>query len=394
MHFGELFLFLQKKTMIIRELQQQILNALHSKKVVVMLGARRVGKTTLVKDICNQMPDSKYFNCELLQNRDILQTTNSELLFSAIGSYKLVIFDEAQSIDNIGLILKIIHDTFPEIRVIATGSSSFFLEQQVGEPLVGRSRYFTMTPFSYEELTGARDTVTVNAALDSILRFGMYPDVYGMNEEEAIEELDAIVSGYLLKDIFQFEQLKKPDVLYGLLKSLALQIGSQVSLSELSNLLNVHVNTVKRYIELLEQNFIIFRLPAYSKNPRNEIAKSQKIFFYDCGIRNAIIRNFNPMNIRSDAGQLFENFFISERRKRIFNERKLITQFFWRNYQQKEIDLVEDSGTDLQLFECKFSTKRKSNIPNDFAKSYTDYSYNIVDSSSFWLHLKKTKDYE
>jgi len=377
--------------MIIRELQQQIIQALNSKKIVVLLGARRVGKTTLVKEICDEVPDSKYFNCELLQNREILQTTNSELLFSAIGSYGLVVFDEAQSIENIGLILKIIHDTFPEIRVIATGSSSFFLEQQVGEPLVGRSRYFTMTPFSYEELIGEKDIVTVNASLDSILRFGMYPDVYGKNEDDAIEELDAIVSGYLLKDIFQFEQLKKPDILYGLLKSLALQIGSQVSLNELSNLLNVHVNTVKRYIELLEQNFIIFRLPAFSKNPRNEIAKSQKIYFYDCGIRNAIIRNFNSMNIRNDTGQLFENFFISERRKRIFNERKLLTQFFWRNYQQKEIDLVEESGTDLQLFECKYTVSKKCAIPHDFAKSYSDYTYNCVNSSNFWLHLKKEK---
>ncbi|MFW5663712.1 MAG: ATP-binding protein, partial [bacterium] len=263
--------------MIQRTIRKQIMEALDLNKVILIWGARRVGKTTLVKSIIDKLPDAKYFNCELLQNKEALQTTNSELLAAFLGKYKYLVFDEAQSIANIGVILKIIHDTFPEKKIIATGSSSFHLQQQSGEPLTGRSREFIMTPLSFEEVVEFEDMIAAHAKTENILRFGLYPEIYGKSESFASDELENIASNYLFKDILQFENLKKPDVLYNLIRALAFQIGSEVSLNELSNKVGVHVNTVKRYIELLEQNYVIFRLQALSNNPRNEIGKSQKI---------------------------------------------------------------------------------------------------------------------
>ncbi|MBN2682154.1 MAG: ATP-binding protein [Bacteroidales bacterium] len=373
--------------MIQRTIRKQILDACKLNKVILIWGARRVGKTTLVKSIIEDLPDSKYFNCELLQNKEALETGNSELLFASIGKYKYIVFDEAQSIRNIGNILKIIHDTFPEIKLIATGSSSFHLKQVSGEPLTGRSREFIMSPLSFEEAVGNEELITVNAKLDNILRFGLYPEVYSNNEDFAIEELDNISSNYLFKDILQFENLKKPDLLYNLIKLLAFQIGSEVSLNELSNKLGVHVNTIKRYIELLEYNYVIFRLPALSNNPRNEIGKSQKIYFYDCGIRNSLIRNFNPLNLRNDIGQLWENFVVSERIKMIHNYKKHLKTYFWRNYQKKEIDYVEELNSNYELFECKYSYKKTINVPKDFQNNYSNFKFNIISRENYWKYL-------
>lgn len=373
--------------MIHRVLEPYLLNTLQEGKIVVLLGARRVGKTTLVKSLLQKLPESKYINCELLQNKEALETTNSELLYSFLGNYKYIVLDEAQSIKNIGQVLKIVHDTFPSIKVIATGSSAFYLHQQIGEPLTGRSRFFTMSPLSFQEIANHQDIITANAQLENMLRFGLYPEVYGKPETYAIEELENIASNYLYKDILQFEKLKKPDLLYNLLKALAFQIGSEVSFNELSNILGVHINTIKRYIELLEQNFVIFRLSALSRNPRNEIGSSQKIFFYDCGIRNAIIRNFNMLSIRNDVGQLWENFFVAERRKFIYNHRKYVNTYFWRNYQKKEIDYIEESNSKLQLFECKYSSKKAVRVPKDFEKNYSDFNFYVANSENYWKFL-------
>lgn len=249
--------------MIRRTIAKKIIECLQANKVVLLLGARRVGKTTLVKSMIEDIPDSKYFNCELLQNKEALETTNSELLFSFLGNYRTIVFDEAQSIKNIGPVLKILHDTFPDKQIIATGSSAFYPGQQTGEPLTGRSRQFTLSPLSFEEIADHEDLITAKAKIANILRFGQYPEVYGKNEEFAIEELENISSNYLYKDILQFEYLKKPDTLYALLKLLAFQIGSEVSYNELSNKLSVHVNTVKRYIDLLEKKFCGFQIASF-----------------------------------------------------------------------------------------------------------------------------------
>jgi uncharacterized protein len=373
--------------MIQRTLKKQILNAFKLNKVILIWGARRVGKTTLVKSIIEELPDSKYYNCELFQNKEALETGNSELLFASIGKYKYIVFDEAQNIQNIGNILKIIHDTFPEIKLIATGSSSFHLQQASGEPLTGRSREFIMSPLSFEEAVENEELIAVNAKLDNILRFGLYPEVYSNNEDFAIEELDNISSNYLFKDILQFENLKKPNLLYNLVKLLAFQVGSEVSYNELSNKLGVHVNTIKRYIELLEQNYVIFRLPALSNNPRNEIGKSQKIYFYDCGIRNSLIRNFNHLNLRNDIGQLWENFIVSERIKMNSNHKKRLKSNFWRNYQKREIDYIEELNNKYDLFECKYSYKKSINVPKDFRNNYSNFTFNIINKENYWKYL-------
>lgn len=374
--------------MIYREAQIQIEKALSLNKVLILLGARRVGKTTLVKALMEKFTNSRYVNCELLQNKEALETSNPETLHAFFGKYKYLFLDEAQNINNIGQTLKIIHDTFPEIKLIATGSSAFKIQQSSGEPLTGRSRIFHLSALSFREISTHDNLLSAKTKLDSILRFGLYPEVYNQSEAFAIEELENIASNYLYKDILQFENLKKPDLLYNLLKALALQIGSEVSLNELSNKLNVHINTIKRYIELLEQNYVVFRLKALSNNPRNEIGKSQKIYFYDCGIRNAIIRNFNPMHLRNDVGQLWENFFITERMKNNFNNRKFVNTYFWRNYQQKEVDYIEEINNRFYAFECKYNPKKNATIPIDFKKHYEKIEYQIVNSENFWQFLR------
>jgi len=373
--------------MINRTLKTQIIETFALNKVILLWGARRVGKTTLVKSIIEDLPDSKYLNCELLQNKEALETSNSELLAAFLGKYKYLVFDEAQSIEKIGAVLKIIHDTFPEKKIIATGSSSFHLQQQSGEPLTGRSREFIMTALSFEEVVEHEDLITAKAKLENILRFGLYPEIYANSESFAIDELENIASNYLFKDILQFENLKRPDVLYNLIKALAFQIGSEVSYNELSNKIGVHVNTIKRYIELLEQNYVIFRLPALSNNPRNEIGKGQKIYFYDCGIRNAVIRSFNPLSFRNDIGQLWENFIVSERRKMNYNHRRYVNTYFWRNYQKKEIDFIEEENSRYELFECKYGANKRPVVPKDFEKHYANYSFNVVNINNYWKYL-------
>jgi hypothetical protein len=375
-----------------RTLEPRIQEALKNNKVTIVYGARRVGKTTLVKAIVDKTPNAKYFNCELLQNKELLETTNSEMLYSVIGNYNLVVFDEAQTVENIGQILKILHDTFPEISIIATGSSSFYLKQQSGEPLTGRSRTYEMMPLSFQEIVEHQDLVTVNAKIESILRFGLYPEVFNRTAEYAMEELEQIASNYLYKDILQFERLKKPELLYNLLKALAFQIGSEVSLNEISNTLQVHVNTIKRYIELLEESYVLFRLSSYSQNPRNEIGKSQKIFFYDLGIRNAVIHNFNPLGLRNDVGQLWENFIVAERRKLLNNKTAQSSPYFWRNYQKQEIDyLEEETDGKLNLFECKYNPSKQTTAPTDFKRNYTNYEFNVVNKENYWTFLLPKK---
>lgn len=361
-----------------RIISRKISSQIHMGKVIVIYGARRVGKTTLSKEILNSFPKSKYVNCELHQNKVALETTNSEMLKSFIGSNELLVFDEAQQIQDIGSVLKIINDTFPEVKIIATGSSSFELGNKLMEPLTGRSRVYQLYPFSVEELFNHNDAVTVGAQLEKIMRFGLYPEVYLNSEEDAIEEINNIASNYLYKDILQFENIKKSDLLVNLLRALALQIGSEVSYQELSKLLKTNVHSIQRYIDLLEKAFIIFRLPSFSRNLRNEIAKGQKIFFNDLGIRNSLIQNFNPMLMRSDVGALWENFCILERMKQNQNNRRFVNTYFWRTYDQKEIDYIEETGGELKAFEFKFNPNAKSRYPKTFMEKYKNSSFSVV----------------
>ncbi|MFU8843726.1 MAG: ATP-binding protein [Bacteroidales bacterium] len=366
-----------------RTIKQKIEEFLFKGKVIIIYGARRVGKTTLSKQLLESYPNSKYINCELLQNKTALETTNSELLKNFIGAYKLLVLDEAQNISGIGSILKIITDTFPDIQIIATGSSSFELGNKVMEPLTGRSRVFHLYPFSLAEIMEKHDFNETRANLNNILRYGMYPEVFLKPERDAIEELNNIAGNYLYKDILQYENLKRSDLLINLLRALALQTGNEISLNELSRLLGENMNTIKRYIELLEKSFVICRLHSFSRNLRKEIAKGQKIYFIDLGIRNALIQNFNPLAMRNDTGALWENFCIIERMKHNHNTRRFVNTYFWRTYDQKEIDYIEESGGKLKAFEFKFNEKAKTKPPAEFLENYSDSSFQVIHQENF-----------
>jgi len=369
----------------VRVIEAQIEKNLFQGKVILLLGARRVGKTTLSKRILSKHSSSKYINCELLQNKTVLETTNTEVLKKFLGEFKLIVLDEAQNIINIGQILKVLNDTFPEMQIIATGSSSFDIMNNAAEPLTGRSRIFILYPFSLEEVKQQNDWLTLNAKIGHMLRFGLYPEVFDKPDDYAIEELNNIASNYLYKDILQFERLKRSDLIINLLRALAFQVGNEVSFGELAKLLGENVHTVKRYIELLEKSYVIYRLKSYSKNLRNEIAHGQKIYFLDLGIRNSIIQNFNPLELRDDVGAIWENFCVIERIKFHFAHRRFVNFWFWRNYEQKEIDLIEEFGGELHTYEFKYNPKKKNiKMPASFAKTYQVHTLEIINTDNFY----------
>ena len=368
---------------ISRDIKSKIQNNLFKGKVIIIYGARRVGKTFLSKQIIEEEKKSKYINCELLQNKTLLETTNSEKLKDIIGSHKLIVLDEAQSIMNIGMTLKIIVDTFPDVQIIATGSSSFNLADKISEPLTGRTRQYTLHPFSINEINQVYSKPELNARIERNLRFGLYPDIYDKGEEDAIEELNELAGSYLYKDILQHQNIRKPELVINLLRALALQIGSEVSLHELAGLLKQNSHTISRYLELLEKSFVIFRLHAFSRNLRKEISKNQKFYFYDLGIRNSLIQNFNPLNLRSDSGGLWENFCILERMKLLDNNRKFVNKYFWRTYNQKEIDYIEEYDGILHSYEFKFGRSKKTKIPKDFSQTYPNHTFNLIDPENF-----------
>jgi len=374
--------------MYLREIAEIIGKQLFKGKVIILFGPRRVGKTTISKSIVSSIDNSRYLNCELLENKTALETTNSQELKNYLGNYRLIVLDEAQHIRDIGRILKILNDTFPEIQIIATGSSSFELGNRLAEPLTGRAREYLLLPFSITELVQKEDRIAIQANLDHILRFGLYPEVYGKTDEDAKEELIQIASNYLYRDILQFEQVKRPSLLQNLLTALALQIGQEVSVNELSRLLGETIPTLQRYIDLLEKSFVIFRLRSFSRNLRKEIAKGQKIYFYDIGIRNAIIRNFNPMQLRNDIGGLWENFCIVERMKFNIANRKFVNSYFWRTYDQKEIDYIEEEGGKINAYEFKYNRQKQPKIPAEFAKSYANTNFSSVNKENFWAFIE------
>lgn len=372
---------MQVSRTIIAQLEDQLFKG----KVLILYGARRTGKTTLVKHLLTKFSEkSAYINCELQEYKDALSTTNSGLLAEFIGNRELIIFDEAQHISNIGLVLKVLVDTFPQVQFIATGSSSFELSGMVFEPLTGRSRQFLLLPFSLEEIGQSLNPIQIKANLPNFLRFGLYPQVFNSIGDDKIEELAEISSNYLYKDLFQFEQIKKPDLLFKLLAAIALQTGNESSLNELAQITGTNVHTVKRYLELLEKSFVIFRLNSFSRNLRKELAKSQKIYFYDVGIRNAVIRNFNEMNLRTDVGGLWENFCINERIKFNQNHRRFVNTYFWRTYDQKEIDYIEEKDGHLTCFEFKYAEGATGKFPAEFSETYPNSSFKVITPGNFY----------
>lgn len=371
-----------------RTISDSIIDNLFKGKVIVIYGARRTGKTTLAKHILDTYTgtkSTKYFSCEDFETKNLLETTNTETLQRTLGLYDLIILDEAQMLNNIGATLKIIHDFLPDLQVIATGSSSFDLRDQIGEPLVGRSRTYTLYSFSLSEL--AMNSIQLQSNLEHILRFGLYPTVINQSEEYAKEELSDIKNGYLYKDILAIERIKSSNTLINLLISLALQVGSEVSYNELARKLGISTVTVQKYIDLLEKCFVIFVLPAFSRNIRKEIGtKSKKIYFYDLGIRNAIINSFAPLNLRTDTGVLWENFCIVELIKKARNKRRFLNNYFWRTYDQQEIDFIEEYNGVLYAYEFKFSPKQKVKIPQIFIDTYRP-QFQVINKENYQKYL-------
>lgn len=371
-----------------RFIEKSIKERLFNRKLIVIYGARQVGKTTLAKKILEEYgPNGNYLNCELLSTQKGLSEPEAERLKKFLGNYKLILLDEAQNIPNIGKILKIMIDTYPEMQIIATGSSSFDLAQKVSEPLTGRTFTFMLYPISLGEIKSQSGLFEVEARMENLLRFGSYPEILHLSEKDSAERLDEIASKYLYKDILSFERLKKSSVVRNLLELLALQLGNEVSYNELANKLGIDRITAQKYIDILEQSFVVFRLRAFSRNLRKEISKSIKVYFYDLGIRNSIIQNYNRMDIREDAGALWENFCIAERMKSNAYSSRRANYYFWRTYTQKEIDFIEEREGKLFAYEFKWS-KDKARKPKEFLDNYKNSTFEIVNRDNYWNFLE------
>lgn len=366
---------------IARYIQKDVEKALFQGKIVVIYGARQVGKTTMVKKIMDKYDDSLYLSCDELDVRDALTDKTSTELKSFIGSRRLVVIDEAQRVKNIGLTLKLIVDTFPEIQVIATGSSSFELSGKISEPLTGRKIEFFLYPFSVDELLQVYSSLEMNRLLEERLVFGMYPGVIfaGPDREKRVREL---ATSYSYKDVFAYQDIRNPELLEKLLQALALQVGSEVSYTELAQVVGANKVTVENYIRILEQAYIIFRVGPFSRNIRNELKKKRKIYFYDIGLRNALINNFNPIYLRQDVGALWENFMMSERIKRNNNLGISANIYFWRTSSGKEIDYIEDSGGILTGYEFKWQ-KNDFSRPKEFLVAYPDSTITLINRENY-----------
>lgn len=370
--------------MIARIAENSIKQSLFKGKTIILYGARQVGKTTLVQDLLKDYEGvSRYLNCEILSVEQSLSDAEPEKLKSFLGNYKLIVLDEAQNIPNIGKILKVITDTLKDIQIIATGSSSFDLANKTSEPMTGRVIHHTLYPLSLSEIKAKSDWLSVDSKLDKLLRFGSYPEIFKSADEDAISKLHELSSGYLFKDLLRFEGIKKSSLLKNLIVMLALQLGNEVTYYELAVKLGVNTLTVQKYIDLLEQSFVVFKLNSFSRNIRNELSKAIKIYFYDNGIRNALVNNFNPLSLRNDIGALWENFCIAERIKANSNSNRKVNNYFWRTYDQKEIDYVEEIGGVITGYELKYSEKQNIKKSKSFTEAYNAKIHKI-DRGNYW----------
>ena len=360
---------LKWKNMIPRILQKAIKERLFKGKALLIFGPRQCGKSTLVEAVLDGK-EYLHLTGDDSSVREILSNTSVATLKTIIGKHKILFIDEAQRVTNIGLTLKLITDHIKDVQVIATGSSAFELSSQVNEPLTGRKYEFMLYPLSFGEMVEHHGFLTEKRLVEYRLIYGYYPEIVSHQSEEK-ELLKLLAGSYLYKDLLMLEQVKKPILLEKLLKALALQLGSEVSYHELAQTIGANKQTVEKYIDLLEKAFVVFVLPALNRNVRNEIKKGKKIYFYDCGIRNAIINNFNPVQSRTDVGALWENYVIAERMKFLHYNNLDAKQYFWRTTQQQEIDLIEEhEGDQLKAFEFKWSKNVKVRFPQTFTDNY------------------------
>ncbi len=368
-----------------RQITNHVLtDVMQSGKIVLIYGPRQAGKTTLSKIILEKTGlKALSANADQLKYADILSSRNLAKLKALVHGYDVLFIDEGQRIKDIGLNLKILHDEIPGLKVLVTGSSSFLLSSRVTESLTGRKKVYTLLPVSMGELAQTHNRFELNDQLEERLIYGQYPEVIklaGYDEKE--EYLREISTSYLFKDILELENIKHPFKIRDLLRLLAYQVGSQVSLYELGQQLGLNRETVERYLFLLEQSFVIFRLSAFSRNKRKEISKSQKFYFYDNGIRNILIDDLHSLAMRNDTGALWENFILSERLKKLLYERKYVNRYFWRTYSGSEIDYVEESGDRLQAFEIKYG-KTKVKPPKNWLQHYGN-DFQVINKENYF----------
>lgn len=362
--------------MIQRTLKDSILKDLFKGKAILLFGPRQSGKSTLMQEVLKNQ-DYLYLNGDDADVREILTNTTATKLKAVIGNKKIVFIDEAQRIQNICLTLKLFTDQIKEVQILATGSSAFELSNQVNEPLTGRKYEFMLYPLSFSEMVAYHGLIQEKRLIDHRLIYGYYPEIVTNTSEES-RLLKLLANSYLYKDLLMLEQIKKPIILEKLLKALALQIGSEISLQELAQTVGADGKTVDKYIDLLEKAFVVFRLPALNRNVRNEIKKGKKIYFYDCGIRNAVINNFKSIDSRTDAGALWENYVIAERMKFLHYQNIDAKQYFWRTTQQQEIDLVEEYTETWLAYEFKRNIQAKKRFPQTFTDNYKNVELFIV----------------
>jgi len=371
------------KKIIQRKLSDRIKERLNRGKTILLFGPRQVGKSTLCESILRQLEQPwAYFSGDESDVRVELSETTSTRLKSIFAEHKLIFIDEAQRIPEIGLTLKLIVDQLKDVQVIATGSSAFELANASNEPLTGRKYEFFLFPLSFGEMAENHGLLTEKRLLEHRLIFGYYPEIVTHQGEEK-ERLKLLSGSFLYKDLLMLEQIKKPVLLEKLLKALALQLGNEVNYQELGQTVGADKNTVEKYIDLLQKSYVIFLVPAFNRNVRTELKKGKKIYFYDCGIRNAILGNFAPLINRTDVGALWENFFLVERMKYQANRGAEAKFYFWRTTAQQEIDFIEESEGQLRAFECKWSEKAKVKFPLPFTQAYPDAILEVGNRENF-----------
>ncbi|MBQ8969351.1 MAG: ATP-binding protein [Bacteroidaceae bacterium] len=357
--------------MIIRKLQTKIEQKFFRGKAIVVVGARQVGKTTLFNEVLRGRTEKVLrLNLDEADARELLTNPTMAELRQLVADNQIIMVDEAQRVVDIGLTLKRIQDNFPHVQLLVTGSSALDMRARINEPMTGRKWEYMLFPIATSEILLSSGILSVKQTLDNRLIFGSYPDILNY-QTEVRETLTNLTGSYLYKDLLEIEGIRKPALLEKLLVALALQIGSEVSYNELAQTVGSDSKTVEKYIDLLEKCFIIFRLPAFSRNLRNELKKSRKVYFYDNGIRNAILQNFTPLALRGDVGALWENFFISERLKANHYAGRYAKSYFWRTKSQQEIDYIEESDGQFCAFELKWNPhKANTSIPATFTKTY------------------------
>jgi predicted AAA+ superfamily ATPase len=353
-------------------------------KAILLTGPRQVGKTTLLRQIMTDEGGENilFLNCDEPDTLQLLGNVNSTQLKNLIGRNRIVLIDEAQKINNIGNTLKLLVDNIADVQVIVTGSSAFDLRDRLNEPLTGRKFEFNLYPFSTQELINAGSATEEKRLLQQRMIYGMYPDIVN-NPADAKPLLFELSNSYLFKDILSYKDVRRPDELNRLLIALALQTGNEVSYNELSKTVGIDKETVERYIDLLEKVFVVFRLGSFSRNLRNELKKSRKIYFYDNGVRNTLINNFQPLALRRDAGALWENFMISERKKHVSYNAIYTNTYFWRTHAQQEIDYIEERDGQLFAYEFKWNEKAKARLPVSFSSAYPEHAFELVNPVNY-----------